>query len=359
MWSVPSRRLLTVVISGAAAAAVIAGGATWAIVGAASAREEAASIEQYAAAVTGYATANADRNAALSALVRDRRDVLALNATGAALVAAAQPQLLADPAARDAVTASLAGLLAAAGLAADGGIAADADGRVALPPPVPLAPHWTLFFPAPGDRDTRDTAAAPLTAALPDVVSEQKSLDAARRGIADARESAGDAMLALATSAHTKGSATAPPEKASQESKDAYTAAVAALAKPATGAQVLTLVTAYQDAWAAAIASDEANRAAERARAADSVVPTYIRGILVVNKTYGLPRGYGNGLTGETLGAFNAMQSEAASHGLNLYISSGFRSYATQAAIYNRLVAEGGVAYADRDTARPGHSEHQ
>ncbi|NNC12808.1 M15 family metallopeptidase [Planctomonas sp. JC2975] len=45
--------------------------------------------------------------------------------------------------------------------------------------------------------------------------------------------------------------------------------------------------------------------------------------------------------------------------GLSLSLQSGYRSYATQVSVYNEDVASHGVAYADTDTARPGHSEHQ
>ena len=55
---------------------------------------------------------------------------------------------------------------------------------------------------------------------------------------------------------------------------------------------------------------------------------TYIEGILIANKTYALPENYGNGLTKETQDAFNKMQAAAKLDGLNIYISSGFRSYA-------------------------------
>jgi len=57
---------------------------------------------------------------------------------------------------------------------------------------------------------------------------------------------------------------------------------------------------------------------------------TYIDGYLVVNKTYPLPSTYGNGLTKETLNNFNKMKSAATLEGLNIYLSSGFRSYNTQ-----------------------------
>jgi D-alanyl-D-alanine carboxypeptidase len=53
---------------------------------------------------------------------------------------------------------------------------------------------------------------------------------------------------------------------------------------------------------------------------------------------------------------FAAAKSEA---GLSLTLQSGYRSYQTQVAVYDQDVAANGRAYADTDTARPGHSEHQ
>lgn len=85
----------------------------------------------------------------------------------------------------------------------------------------------------------------------------------------------------------------------------------------------------------------------------------YIDGILIANKTYYLPSNYGNGLTKKTKEAFSAMQSIAKEEGLNIYISSGFRTYETQSKLYNNYVARDGNNAADTYSARPGHSEHQ
>ena len=87
--------------------------------------------------------------------------------------------------------------------------------------------------------------------------------------------------------------------------------------------------------------------------------PTYIKGVLVANKTYELPSNYNPGVNPQAQSAFNNMSSAAAQEGINLYIVSGFRSYSTQASIYNNYVARDGKAAADRYSARPGHSEHQ
>jgi D-alanyl-D-alanine carboxypeptidase len=53
---------------------------------------------------------------------------------------------------------------------------------------------------------------------------------------------------------------------------------------------------------------------------------------------------------------FAASRSEA---GLGLSVQSAYRSYETQVRVYNDDVAANGREYADTDTARPGHSEHQ
>ncbi len=86
---------------------------------------------------------------------------------------------------------------------------------------------------------------------------------------------------------------------------------------------------------------------------------TYIDGILIVNKTFSIPSTYGNGLTSDTQDAFDKMAADASSLGLNLYISSGYRSYNTQVSTYNYFVNRDGQAAADTYSARAGHSEHQ
>ncbi len=86
---------------------------------------------------------------------------------------------------------------------------------------------------------------------------------------------------------------------------------------------------------------------------------TYIDGYLIVNKTYSLPSNFGSSLTKETMENFTKMQNAATLEGLNIYISSGFRSYDTQKKLYNNYVKRDGVEAADTYSARAGHSEHQ
>ncbi len=87
---------------------------------------------------------------------------------------------------------------------------------------------------------------------------------------------------------------------------------------------------------------------------------TYVDGVMIANKTYSLPASYcPGGLTAECDSAYDALKAGAAEAGFSLYISSGFRDYYTQQALYDRYVANDGKANADRYSARPGYSEHQ
>ena len=86
---------------------------------------------------------------------------------------------------------------------------------------------------------------------------------------------------------------------------------------------------------------------------------TYIDDVLIANKTYSLPSDYGTGLTSTTKNAFDKMNADAKSLGLNLWIASGYRSYATQKRLYNNYVSSDGKEAADTYSARPGYSEHQ
>lgn len=85
----------------------------------------------------------------------------------------------------------------------------------------------------------------------------------------------------------------------------------------------------------------------------------YIDGILIANKSYSLPADYDPGVNQEALDAFNEMASDAADEGLNIYISSDYRSYYDQERIYNNYVERDGQEAADTYSSRAGHSDHQ
>jgi D-alanyl-D-alanine carboxypeptidase len=89
----------------------------------------------------------------------------------------------------------------------------------------------------------------------------------------------------------------------------------------------------------------------------------------LVNKHFMLPANYqpndlvsigsGERLRADAAVSFIAMRDALASEGLPLYIRSGYRTHAQQTQAYNSSVALYGRDSADRQRARPGHSEHQ
>ena len=87
---------------------------------------------------------------------------------------------------------------------------------------------------------------------------------------------------------------------------------------------------------------------------------TYIQGVMIANKSYPLPKDYyPGGLTAETQAAFDELVRDASAAGLSMQCVSGFRSYWTQAQLYQNYCARDGQAAADTYSARAGHSEHQ
>ena len=86
---------------------------------------------------------------------------------------------------------------------------------------------------------------------------------------------------------------------------------------------------------------------------------TYVDGILLVNKKYGLPKSYDPGVNEEALKMVKQMQKDAEAIGLNLPIVSSYRSYKTQEKLHASYVKKDGEEKASTYSALPGHSEHQ
>lgn len=86
--------------------------------------------------------------------------------------------------------------------------------------------------------------------------------------------------------------------------------------------------------------------------------PTYINGILIVNKSYGLPSSYSPGVNSVAYSHLQQLQETAKQVGFSIPTLSGYRSYEIQRILYNNYYARDG-AIADTYSARPGHSEHQ
>ena len=90
-----------------------------------------------------------------------------------------------------------------------------------------------------------------------------------------------------------------------------------------------------------------------------AILQNYVRGVLIVNKQYSLPSNYDPGTNAEAQEAFNKMKQSAQAQGISLKIVSGYRSYQTQQAIYQRNVQIYGEEVANTFSAKPGQSEHQ
>jgi LAS superfamily LD-carboxypeptidase LdcB len=97
--------------------------------------------------------------------------------------------------------------------------------------------------------------------------------------------------------------------------------------------------------------------------------------LLIANKKHKLPDGYVPSdlveitsvpkqdrqemMRREAADALVAMFDAASQQGVQLYLTSAYRSYDYQVELYNGYVAENGQAYADSISSRPGYSDHQ
>lgn len=86
---------------------------------------------------------------------------------------------------------------------------------------------------------------------------------------------------------------------------------------------------------------------------------TYIKGILLVNKKYNLPKTYNPGVDPTAKAAFEEMKKEAEEDKITLNIVSSFRSYSAQKSIYSTNLKKHGEKIASRFSAKAGQSEHQ
>ncbi|MDD2238784.1 MAG: M15 family metallopeptidase [Bacilli bacterium] len=99
----------------------------------------------------------------------------------------------------------------------------------------------------------------------------------------------------------------------------------------------------------------------------------FIDGYLIVNKSYALSEDFIpenthlkisdelciSCIDKEAYKKWLIMKNDAAAIGLNIHISSGYRSFGYQKDIYNGYVTKDGKDIADTYSARAGHSEHQ
>ena len=89
-----------------------------------------------------------------------------------------------------------------------------------------------------------------------------------------------------------------------------------------------------------------------------TVQPTYVNGILLVNKSHPVPKDFG-GMDNTAYSALMDLQVGAGMAGYSIQMLSGYRSYEYQAQLYQSYVNRDGQEKADTYSARPGYSEHQ
>lgn len=89
-----------------------------------------------------------------------------------------------------------------------------------------------------------------------------------------------------------------------------------------------------------------------------------INKVPIANKVYGMSRSYNPGANKTMVSAYHKMKADALKKGVYLdvvgaYGAYGFRSYQTQAMLYNNYIYQYGYNYASKISAKPGTSEHQ
>ncbi|HEM6220359.1 TPA: LD-carboxypeptidase LdcB/DacB [Streptococcus suis] len=82
--------------------------------------------------------------------------------------------------------------------------------------------------------------------------------------------------------------------------------------------------------------------------------------VIIANKKHPLSADYAPGEEPQALAAFQNLIADMQAKGFDVSNNySGFRSYETQASLYQSYVDQDGQAAADTYSARPGYSEHQ
>ncbi|HEM3682865.1 TPA: M15 family metallopeptidase [Streptococcus suis] len=82
--------------------------------------------------------------------------------------------------------------------------------------------------------------------------------------------------------------------------------------------------------------------------------------VIIANKKHPVSASYAPGENPQALGAFQNLIADMQAKGFAISNNySGFRSYETQASLYQSYVNQDGQAAADTYSARPGYSEHQ
>lgn len=313
----------------------------------------------------------------------DRQDALAEVEAARATSLAASAELRAAQHEHSAVLAELESLLATAdAVAAITGPGIDPAATEAL-----LAARGTLAIPT-GEAPALTPAGTVdlATASTPELQEYAAAHDRYASRLADAVTSEGELVTRLTEVSTTATSALADYTTATvaagaalladrADAADDLESAVQSsldLLPTATPDELPGMLAAYRAAVDAVVASSDKARAPARSGHIGTGIDDPTSLTVVVNKRRALPAGYaptdlrrpagvGNALPLRAVaaGAAERMAADMAAVGIQLRMSSGYRSYSRQQTIYNGFVAREGVAGADEHSARPGFSEHQ
>ena len=250
----PRGKLVALIIGIVLAVVLAGGGAVYAVQAIAAAATQSAAQSAYDEAAASVEAAIAAWDSAADDLDKAQGATEDDYTAAKALLAATDAARI-DPAeARAELETELAGFPLAAGFKVGD------DGVVTFPttPNRPTAPK-----PSTGTTpDELNAAASELIDAAASIDTSTAKLTASTAKLTAARAALQEKVDAVVTAAYTKGKATAAPDRASQEYKDAYDASVKALATPK--GDVAELVATYVAAWNAAQASHDATIAAEQ-----------------------------------------------------------------------------------------------
>ena len=313
----------------------------------------------------------------------DRQDALAEITAARARSVAASTELRAAQHERAAASAELDGLLSASDamvtisgngidpVSTEALVAARASLAIPVIESPAIAPAGTVDLESASTPDLREYAAAQQDyASRLDAAAEAERAFTAQT--TDASSTATSALTAYTAATVATGIALlADRADAADDLETALQSSLVVL-PTATPAELPGMLAAYRGAVDAVIASSEKARAPAHSGRIGAGVDDPASLTVVVNKRRPLsadyaptdlrrPAGVGNALPLRAVAAAAAerMAADMATAGINLRMSSGYRSYARQQTVYNGFAAREGVAGADEHSARPGFSEHQ
>lgn len=313
----------------------------------------------------------------------DRQEALAEVEAARASSVAASTELRAAQHERRATLAEIDGLLSAADavVAITGPgidpVATEALAAARAPLAVPaiespaIAPAGTADLETASTPDLREYATAQQ-----EYASRLDAAAAAERAFtaqaAEASSTAATALAAYESAAVATGTALLADRADADDDLEAALQSSLALLPTAAPTELPGMLAAYRGAVDAVIASSEKARTPAYSGRIGTGVDDPASLTVVVNKQRPLPADYtptdlrrpagvGNALPLRAVAAAAAerMAADMAVVGIQLRMSSGYRSYARQQTIYGGFVAREGVAGADEHSARPGFSEHQ